>query len=498
MKKLLVIFILGILTNSFIYAQSPYVDKALKFSTNDYGGTARFVGMGGAFGALGGDFSSIAINPAGLGVYRSSELVFSPGLSYNSNSATYINNTIDEGDYNMNLNNLSFVASYDLDNSDTRWISFNFGVGFNRIANLNDNVHFQGVNNSTLMQSFIEQANATTADTDQLDGMYEYLLWNSYIIDFDTIANEFYNEIVDEKLNDPANFEINQRKILETEGYISEFNFAFGGNYAHTLYIGASLGITKLKYKEFSSHYESETATYPIPFIDGYEFREHSSTEGTGFTFKFGAIYKPIEFLRLGASLHLPTFYDLDQEFYNEAIGDFETENYDGSRSPIQKYEYQLNTPLRAIGSVGFQIGKFGLIDVDYEYADYSTMKLNDDFNDVAGVVQDNSDIKILYQETHNIRVGGEFRYGSLYFRAGGRYSTSPYKDIAGALNSDYTKTTYSGGLGYREKNFFVDFAFSQTVSSYSLKAYRHYTNSAVANIDNKLNNFILTVGFRF
>lgn len=38
--------------------------------------------MGGAFGALGGDISGIAINPAGIGVYQKSEIVTCNGAEY--------------------------------------------------------------------------------------------------------------------------------------------------------------------------------------------------------------------------------------------------------------------------------------------------------------------------------------------------------------------------------------------------------------------------------
>ena len=173
--------------------------------------------MGGAFGGLGGDFSSIAINPAGLGVYRSSELVFSPGMAYSSNEASYIGNSVNESDYSVNMNNMGFVASYDLEDSDTRWVNFNFGVGFNRITDLNDKLIYQGVNNSSLMQYFVDEANATTTDPYQLRSNYEFLIWDSYVMDFDTIANEFYSEITDERANDPANFGINQRKLIERD-----------------------------------------------------------------------------------------------------------------------------------------------------------------------------------------------------------------------------------------------------------------------------------------
>jgi hypothetical protein len=499
MKKILYIISLVLITYNLSYSQQ-YVDNALIFSNNDYSGTARFVGMGGAFGALGGDFSAIAINPAGLGVYRSSEFTFSPGMSYNSNSSTYINNNVDESAYNMNFNNLGFVASYDLENTDTRWVNFNFGVGFNRINDFNNKVLFQGVNNSSLMEIFNIEANAiNSSDPYDLDGMYEFLIWDAYIMNYDTLAGEFYTNITDEIYLDADNFEINQRKIIETEGSVSEFNFSFGGNYAHKLYIGASIGITRLRYDEYSSHYEYETAGVPILDLNGFDFRTHSKTKGTGYTMKFGVIYKPIDFIRVGASLHIPTFYDLNQEFYNEVYGYFENPPVEHSKSPVQTYKYSLETPLRAVGSVGFQIGKIGLIDIDYEYADYSKMSLDDKFNS-DNVIEDNYYIKTIYKETHNIRFGAEFRTGPLYYRAGGRYSTSPYTSVS--INEDYNEITLSGGIGYREKNFFIDFAFAQKSSSYNtiaydLNAYYPSYENKLANIDNKLNKFILTIGFK-
>ncbi len=488
MKKILSIISVFLLTISFAYSQSQYIDNALKFSQNDYGGTARFVGMGGAFGALGGDFSSTSINPAGLGLYRSSELVFSPGLSYNANSSSYLGNSTDENGYSMNLGNLGFVASYSLEESDTRWVNFNFGVGFNRINDLNNNIRFSGINDNTRLETFVDKANS-----EGLYDMYEEVLWNAYVLNYDTVLNEYYTHITDEVINDPANFEVFQQKVIENEGSISEFNFTFSGNYAHKLYIGASIGIMRLRYEQYASLYEFETSNLDFFETNGYEFREYSKTEGTGFTLKFGAIYKPVDFVRIGASLHLPTFYDLDQEFHNKAVGYFETESHAAASSPVQDYEYEVNTPLRAMFALGFQVSKFALIDIDYEYADYSTMKLDDEFNEIGGVIQDNDDIQNLFQETHNLRAGAEFRYGPLYFRAGGRYSTSPYKNI-----SDYDQFSFAGGFGYREKNFFVDFAFSQTISNYNMYAYIYEYNSAVADIDYKLNKFILSFGFKF
>lgn len=48
-------------------AQNAY--DAEKLLGNDLNGTARFVGMGGAMGALGGDISVMSSNPAGIGIF---------------------------------------------------------------------------------------------------------------------------------------------------------------------------------------------------------------------------------------------------------------------------------------------------------------------------------------------------------------------------------------------------------------------------------------------
>ena len=55
-------------------------NDALRFSTFDVMGTGRFVGVGGALGALGTEFSVLSTNPAGLALYRSSEVVVTPSV----------------------------------------------------------------------------------------------------------------------------------------------------------------------------------------------------------------------------------------------------------------------------------------------------------------------------------------------------------------------------------------------------------------------------------
>jgi hypothetical protein len=491
MKRLYISIFAILFIPAFTIAQSIYVDNSILFSQTNYSGTARFAGMSGAFGALGGDQSSISVNPAGLGVFQSSEISFSPGLSFNKASSVYIGNTMDDTKYNMNINNLGFVASYDLTNSDSRWVNFNISATYNKTNNFNQNVLFEGVNNYSLMEVYVNSANAGLWDAD-----YEDLFWETYLINEDTINDEYWSEITDAIYADPTSFSINQRKSIQTKGSIGELSIAFGGNYSHKLYVGLSVGIVWLNYSENSSHFEYEDGTTTdIYDFHTLEFRENSDITGTGVNLKLGLIYKPIDFVRIGAALHTPTFFELQDSYYNQVKSVFDNNDDYSSKSKVQTYSYTLSTPLKAVFSLGFQIGKFALIDVDYEYVDYSNMKLDDEESSQF-VNEDNSDIQRIYTSVGNIRAGAELRTGPFYLRAGGAFSPSPYKKTDISLNHDSDRLSYSGGVGYREKNFFIDFAYMQSNYDYKLSVFQgNPYNSA---INTKNNNFILSIGFKF
>ena len=77
MKKsfLIIVLLIGIFS---LKSQAQNDIDAFRFSQLDWSGTARFVGAGGAFGAVGAEFSALATNPASIGVYKKSEFSFTP------------------------------------------------------------------------------------------------------------------------------------------------------------------------------------------------------------------------------------------------------------------------------------------------------------------------------------------------------------------------------------------------------------------------------------
>ena len=112
MKKIIVIAIAAFVASVSVSAQT--VQDAVRYSTLSYvGSTARSAGMAGAFGALGGDFLSLATNPAGIAVYRSGELSFTPSV-YNANtSSEFLGNKTSESASKFNIGNIGLVIPFD-------------------------------------------------------------------------------------------------------------------------------------------------------------------------------------------------------------------------------------------------------------------------------------------------------------------------------------------------------------------------------------------------
>lgn len=490
MKRIIYILIfISLITNYKVKSQTVYIDHSLLFSSSNLNGTARFMSMGGAFGALGGDVSSLTINPAGLGIYRTSEFMFSPGVTFDQTTSNFLMNNTDDNLYKFGLSNIGFVSSYDLANTDSRWINANFSISYNKTNDYNSNALMTGSNVFSVIEEYVYRANEENIWSPN----YEELFWETWLFNEDTLTNLITSEITDTILSG-ASFSVNQQKALRTSGSTGEFLFAFGANYAHKLYIGASIGIYRLNYEEQASMYEYENSTFDINNFHYLKLDEVSKTNGTGVTFKLGAIYKPVDFLRLGLAFHLPTFYELEETFYTSLEAETDTEGVQYSKSETNKYKYTLTTPYKVNASVGFQIAKFALIDVDYEYIDYSTMKRGDKDNS-QGVVEDNRYMDVYYQSTHNIRTGAEVRFNTFYIRGGFTYSTSPYTQQT--INEDSYNYSISGGVGYRQSNFYMDFGMKQYYNNYNY-AFITGNPSDMARIDQIKNNFALTVGFKF
>lgn len=462
--------------------------------------TARSMGIGSALGSLGGDFGSLSVNPAGIGIYRKGELMLTPSLKINSVNSTYLNTTNAEPGSRFNFNNLGVVFTraprgkrYD----NAAWKSVSFAFGLNRLADFNRNYSYSGLmkgtgdNYSSFSEIFVNDAIQNLGNLDNNLG------YQSYLIDAD---NKGYFTL--------ANWEtgLNQKRYVEERGGMNEILFSFGGNYREKLLLGATISLPTINYTRESYFQETDATNDPSNYFQAFRYNESLQTSGMGFTLKLGAIYKASDYFRLGAALHTPTWLMLS-DVYDESIT-ANTETYKqefhstSDQNPVTSvslpqgtFDYTIRTPWRGVLSATGMLGKYGFITADYEYVDYKSARLgfSSRYTDEESIR--NHDIRRLYRAASNFRVGIEGKLQNFFIRGGLGFYGSPFQNNVGSMN----RMNISGGIGYRTDRAFIDIGFMHTrlnekETAYSLPA--PYL-SPVATLENRFNNIAFTIGFK-
>lgn len=471
---------------------------ALKFSNQRVSGTARSEAMGNAFGALGGDFSSLSINPAGAGIYRSNEFTFTTAVGKIGVDGTYLGNTVNDSKYNIDINNIGYIATIPVgQNSGSGLVSVSVGAGFNRLASFSMNRMAETPNaNYSILGYFTENMNADYkyfyGNEGALDQYYERLAWDAYLINHDDNAKEYYNDLTD------GNYHQLQRGSIGRKGYINEYLISLGANFNHKFYLGATIGIHDVYSTQTLNVFESDVNNR-YEYFDDLNFKHYLKQTASGFNIKVGAIYKPIDNLRLGIAFHSPTFYRFNELYYSNMLShNVNDKGIMGKQYAVPdqdgNYDYDIETPIRTILSGAYVIGKTGLISVDYEIVDYGTAKLKNG-SDGWDYIPENKTISETYRTVGNLRVGGEYRLNSLVsLRAG--YENYPTAFKSDYLNSKAKSYAYSGGFGFKQGSFFLDATWKRYFDEEYSKLYPGDINMAHYKSDKT--NVIVTLGYKF
>lgn len=460
------------------------VPTALRISQNDLRGTARFMSMGGAFGALGGDLSALSQNPGGIGIYRSNEVGFTLGLdALQSRSQTGgLSQTEDMTQFN--LNNIGCVFTLKLYNDVMP--NINFGFTYNKAASFNRKFHGDVPMLRNSMSNYIAGMCNTaglTEDDVMSDNNYDpynppidarSVPWLS-ILGYDAMLTNpegdaenprWYGQYGEGTTGD-GYFEVNEK------GSVDEYNIAIGGNINNVVYWGMDFDITSVSYRIESIWAESLDNAYVYNpneesvgrYSSDWMLYDKYRVNGTGFNFKLGVIVKPIQELRLGLAFHTPTYYNLNETYSDTHMAfdyPFEmaydqtwaNDGYPASNS------FNFKTPWKVIASVAGVIGNKLIVSADYQWDSYSDMRYSeadmygyydpwydwdDPWSDWGGWYgapksrsadrvdymnandYANSKIKEIYRDTHTLRLGAEYRViPSFSIRAGYSYTTSP------------------------------------------------------------------------
>ncbi|WP_304065989.1 OmpP1/FadL family transporter [Pedobacter glucosidilyticus] len=483
-------FIVG--TISSVSAQ--YTSDALKFSGTESSVTARFGGLGGPHTSLGGDLSSLYGNPAGLGMFSSSEFSFTPGYVNSSNKTTYLGQNSESSLGNLNINNLGVVfhsPTYRTGDLKKGLVSINFGIGYQKNNFFRNELSFSGVTNANGLGNYF--ANLANNDKnpstnqpyapDQILDNLVFAAYEGFLMDYNTNNNSYSSN---------TRSGADQVVSYDRKGGQSNVDFSLGMNFSNKFYLGFGLGLASINYR--SEELLNEQGFNDVDNVDyNTNFSKSFDTRGSGVNFKIGAILKPVKEIRLGLSLETPTYYSIDDDYYEELSLRDPDNNFitDNNSYP---FSYRLNTPLKLNGGISFFIGNKGFISADINYQDFSTIKFKSDEN--ALNINTNRQIASTYQESINIGLGAEYKVtNNVALRAGYRNLGSPYQDLA------YKANRYTGGIGYRFGSYTLDFAVQHQQNSVLSTSFYTFNNPQVtpfADTKTNVTAVSITFGARF
>ncbi|MES2629929.1 MAG: outer membrane protein transport protein [Bacteroidota bacterium] len=463
-----------------LYAQDE--QSIVRYGYTPLSGSARYVGMGGAFNALGGDMTSISYNPAATGVFLSNEFAISLGMNGFSTTSQYLGRGADNLETKINIPSFGIISGNTVKNQASKWKAINFGYSYNRLKDYNSGFVLRAPSRISLSDQIVEdQQGIENTPSGLMSGpLAGEVAYQTFLIDtFAGNTNQYVN-LLDTGV-------VNQNYRTLTKGRIGENLITFGANYDNRLYLGAAIGILGVNFSLEETYKEEAEANTPGA-IHSFTYQYNQTTQGTGYNFKVGAIYRVAENLRFGLSYQTPTTFILTDQFY--AYGETDNANYEYT-TELYNNDYNLVTPGRIGFGAAYLFGKKGLISFDYNRQDFSQAKINNQsFESNADI---NQLIRTYLGPTNQVKVGGEYRIERLVLRAGFGYQDSPYpasyRVNASASNS------FSLGLGYNFDNISLDFGFANTTFK---DDYLPYPKTELATIKNSISSVNAGIVFRY
>ncbi len=417
-----------------------YNDIGVLFSKENINGTARYNAMSGAFGALGGDLSSIETNPAGAAVFLKSEFAVSLNVhTIETTASFYGTSELIEND-NTNLSQAGGVFVFNT-NRNSDWSNVALGFNFSIIDDF-ENLWLASGNSGFAPISDIYDPTLVYPNSD-----------GQYLQNF-------------------------------TDGRNNKYTFTLASQYQDNLYVGVSINTYDIEHYQNTliEEYNNDGGgnTFDVSQI------QELLTYGEGFSFTLGFISKPSDNIRFGLAYQSPVWYTLNEEFVEFDVTIFENDIVtETDFSGINGFNYKLRTPSKLTGSFAYIFEKQGLISIDYIYKNYSNIELSN-----ANFTEENSAFDNNLESTGQIRIGTEWRFKDISLRGGYHLEKSPYKS---AIDSDNTEG-FSVGAGYKFRGGKLDFAYQKFTNTASYNFYPQYNQVNPVELDIDTSKFTATL----
>lgn len=487
-------------------AQNTYINDRISGS-QDVIGTARYVGMGGALGALGADLSTMSFNPAGIGLYRKSDIALTFGGLWNTERIK------EENSGKGTFDQIGFVYALKTGSRDCPF----FNVGFNYQKKANFHYNFYAPFNLNGLSQM-----------DQIAELVSYGYDSDYNLAGIAVDNEYLTPIYVPNPDKPGEEMIGRyynkfsgtyaRLAHHSAGSQNAFDINFSANIRDRGYVGMTIGAENINYRGWSTYYEENSYINENnqEIYGDYSLFNDFHVHGYGMNVKFGGIVRPIEDspFRIGFAFETPTWYRMKNSTYFDLSDHVENVRTDTRESYL---DYNITTPWKVRASMGSTVGTSFAWGVDYEFSNHAGTKIGypnyDDWNNssiYSSMSNDRDRAMNLYTKSmlrgqHTVKAGIEFRPVSAFaIRMGYNFVSSPYnKQVeydqfsidSWAMNYE-TGTSYmrpdvtnivTFGLGYKFKKFYIDLAYK--VRSQKADVYAFDTNFTNPDSDFSVDN---------
>lgn len=535
------IFVVLTMSVSALFAQTQY--DAARIVGTELNGTARFVGMGGAMGALGADISVIGTNPAGIALFRSHNVSTSFGFNKNMTSSTFNGTKVSDSRTKASYDQIGFVYSNKIGNK-TNLRYLNFGFNYHKAANFNRQFSSKGaLNGSSLSWQMTDMMNGAGYGSQEsydevLDAENPYTSEYFYGTPFLGLMGArtgLVDDFTDNEGFTMLGWDGNMGEYYSREeGGINQYDFNMSFNVKDRYYFGVTLGVYDVNYNRYSSY--SESLLYNGEDNGNFILNNWFSTQGTGYDLKFGFIARPFEYspFRVGLAVHTPVWYMLTDRYTSVLetgityFGEPYTENLSDYLNPDYVWDYRMRTPWKFNVNMGTTFSGVLAVGAEYEYSDYSYINYKD--YDGYDLSSSNAATDKYLKGVHTLKLGMEAMLTpSFSFRAGYNYVTSAFKEGSARyipnletmmdkyIWFDETRTdpeyhnikarnTITLGLGYSGRVVYADVAYKYDFYKSDFFMFDDYINDGInvidrnnsALVDHNRHQVLFTVGCRF
>lgn len=531
MNKYLTLALLGLISVP-MSAQDIY--KIENFAGEDLNGTARFVGMGGSMGSLGADISTMGTNPAGVGLYRRSDVAMSAGFSSQPNARDFAN----RGKTQASFDQAGFVYAMRL-SSDDNLKFINMGFNYHKRRNMKG---FVGVDNfmtgglSQTMQ-MLDLTYVTNGYLDLSKNDDRALTTPLTLLGYDT---QLLEKQVDENGKVTGYLPVNSQSYNYARaswGGVQQYDFNLSLNWNDQIYAGFTFGLYNVDIHNRTDYVEMIIDPDNAGQLHEYYTSNMEALTGTGYDVKLGVILRPIEEspFRIGVAVHTPIFYDLTSSQYLYADspynqfdenGDF-VANHSEKSMDLGDNDYKIRTPWKFNLSMATTVGNFLALNAEYEYRDFAASQVRYPNYDGYWSRSDkdealSNEAKKYLKSVSTIKLGAELRAAdNLFIRAGYNYETAPMSKDAFlnlftqspsyyySANTDYLNLSainrFTCGLGYRGKHAYFDIAYQYQKQSGDFYAFHLPTETsntvnrlAASKVDLNRHQMLFTLGYKF